>query len=91
MTDLNEVEISISFEELKQLDKDVVPAWVDKSNALAICKQSSAAPNEIYNLWVQKLFKAYDLKEFSNKDWRIIIEYLKGILSGVSKRYKYIV
>ena len=83
MSDLNDVELLISFDELKRLAIDVVPAWADKYNALSICKESSAEPSEIYNLWVQKLFKAYDLKEFTNNDWRIIIEYLKDILDGV--------
>ncbi|TMW40713.1 hypothetical protein DOY81_014206 [Sarcophaga bullata] len=85
MSDLNDVELLISFDELKQLEIDVVPAWADKYNALSICKGSLAEPSEIYKLWVQKLFKAYDLKEFTNNDWRIIIEYLKDILDGFVK------
>lgn len=91
MSDLNDMELLISFDELKQLEIDAVPAWADRYNALSICKESSAEPSEIYNLWVQKLLKAYDLKEFANNDWRIIIEYLKDILDGVSKNSKHFV
>ncbi|XP_065366828.1 uncharacterized protein LOC135959728 [Calliphora vicina] len=86
MSTINDNEIVITFDELRQLDKADISVCVDKYSALSICEKSSAHPGEIYNIWAQKLFKAYDVEDFSSKDWHRIIEHLNNVLLEFVKK-----
>lgn len=84
MASLNNEELLITFEELTQLETADISACIERYQALKICEKSSAPAEDIYNLWVRKLFKAYETSEYTNQNWIQIIGFLEKLLDSVS-------
>lgn len=84
MASLNNEELLITFEELTQLETADIAACIELYQALKICGKSSAPAEDVYNLWVRKLFKAYETSEYTNENWIEIIGFLEKLLDNVS-------
>ncbi|KAL9922249.1 uncharacterized protein ACN427_002872 isoform 1-T1 [Glossina fuscipes fuscipes] len=75
----------MTFEKLKSMQVDHISNCMSSTSVLQICRESRADPNNIYNIWVHKLFQAYDISEFQYNDWFQIIAYLKSLAADVIK------
>ncbi|XP_073845606.1 uncharacterized protein isoform X2 [Musca autumnalis] len=82
MSSISDEQILITFEELTQLEIADISVCIDKYQALKICESSSAPAEDVYNLWIKKLLKAYDTLQFTNQDWVEIIGYLEKLLDN---------
>lgn len=83
---IDKSEKKIFFNELKECQIPLLIQNLKPSELVNICKESGAPPEDIYQCWIEKIFKlcnAYVL-EFEINDWHQISDYFQTLLCSLT-------